>query len=419
MTITLDETTAPLVREVTIDLVDLSTIKARIKKLNRRAVRLGLPEITFVEIAHAERRHVGYGLEVSIKVPTVTLVITGRTPKLPGGWKFLGSIEHLGEAGNLVHGDDDRLSAWRTAGPDCSHCASTRSRKKTVILEDKNSALIQVGSTCLKDFLGHNDPIAIVDFEADFYDLDEFDGNSGGNGFVETLRLLVIAAASIRANGWAAKSSGAEATTAAVVEVACRIRSLPVTGRNGEESSLSVHFKRMNVTDEDVKRAETVLAWVRAIPQNEANNYLANLRVIGSQDVIDAKHIGTLISAESAMVRAVEAEAARADADANKCAIPEVGRIVITGEILRMKYTDTPYGETHKMLVQVTTDAGVYKLWGSVPSALDGEVGFAEQGDTVTFTATVERSHNDEAFGFFKRPSKASKVTTNNNEGDN
>ena len=89
MTITLDETTAPLVREVTIDLVDLSTIKARIKKLNRRAVRLGLPEITFVEIAHAERRHVGYGLEVSIKVPTVTLVITGRTPKLPGGWKWI------------------------------------------------------------------------------------------------------------------------------------------------------------------------------------------------------------------------------------------------------------------------------------------------------------------------------------------
>jgi len=416
--------TESFVREVTLDLIDLGTLKARIKKLNRRALRLGLPEITFVETARVERRHVGYGLEVSIKVPTVTVVISGRTPKLPGGWKFIGSIEHLGDAGNLIHGDDERLATWRNAEPLCGHCNKIRSRKKTAILENSDSELIQVGSTCIKDFLGyHSDPEAILKYEADFYSLDDDFGDSrgSGDGPRETLRVLTLAAASIRANGWAAKSSGGEVPTSYVVEIACGLTSMPRLTNRDEEPPALVHFKRVNVTDRDVQRAEEVLEWVRSIPENESNNYLANLRVVGSQDLVIARHLGTLVSAESAMIREREAAVAREAADADKCRIPQTGRITVSGEIVRMKYVDSPYGEIHKMLVKVTTNEGEYKLWGSVPRSLEGDyvsdanhgqilMGAAEQGDKITFTATVERSRDDDSFGFFKRPSKASLV---------
>ena len=47
------------------------------------------------------------------------------------------------------------------------------------------------------------------------------------------------------------------------------------------------------------------------------------------------------------------------------------------------------------------------KLWGSVPSALIDQV---EAGVKVSLTATVEKSRDDDHFGFFKRPSKAKEV---------
>ena len=82
------------------------------------------------------------------------------------------------------------------------------------------------------------------------------------------------------------------------------------------------------------------------------------------------------------------------------------------------------------MTVKVVTEAGAFRVWGSVPAALEtaaielldelradarradaySTVQFnlsdALRGRSITFTGTVEPS--DEAdFGFFKRPSKA------------
>jgi hypothetical protein len=55
------------------------------------------------------------------------------------------------------------------------------------------------------------------------------------------------------------------------------------------------------------------------------------------------------------------------------------------------------------MLVQ-TADG--WKAWGSVPSSLSG----VKVGQFVQFQARVERSRDDEKFGFFSRPTKARTV---------
>lgn len=75
------------------------------------------------------------------------------------------------------------------------------------------------------------------------------------------------------------------------------------------------------------------------------------------------------------------------------------GRIVVTGTVLSTKWQDNDFGGSLKMLVK---DARNFKVWGTVPSSVE-----VRKGDTITFTATVTKSDNDEAFGFFKRPSKA------------
>jgi hypothetical protein len=92
------------------------------------------------------------------------------------------------------------------------------------------------------------------------------------------------------------------------------------------------------------------------------------------------------------------------------------GNRVIEGKIVSVKDKHTPYGMTLKMLV-VQSDFN--KVWGTVPRSLeelsfssvdrDGNVteGIELKGQRVRFSATVERSRDDEHFGFYKRPTKA------------
>jgi Fic family protein len=75
------------------------------------------------------------------------------------------------------------------------------------------------------------------------------------------------------------------------------------------------------------------------------------------------------------------------------------GRQVITGLVLALKWQSSQYGDTLKMLVQ--DDRG-FRVWGSVPSSLE-----VNREERVQFTATVQQSDKDPKFGFFKRPTKA------------
>lgn len=77
------------------------------------------------------------------------------------------------------------------------------------------------------------------------------------------------------------------------------------------------------------------------------------------------------------------------------------GRYEISGEIKSVKFQESYYGDTLKMLVEFD---GANRVWGTVPKSIWDE---AEKGLSVTFTATVERSKDDDHFGFFKRPTKA------------
>jgi hypothetical protein len=140
-----------------------------------------------------------------------------------------------------------------------------------------------------------------------------------------------------------------------------------------------------------------------------------------------------------ALVKDAEREARPVEPETPMVPVP-VGRYQFTGTILTIKSQDSDFGPTLKMLVQVTTDEGRYKVWGTFPKALEGEWGCnahlvpassdeyhsgghrfncaqgyingAGKGDTVRLTATVSRSDRDETFGFFSRPTKAEVLPT-------
>lgn len=95
-----------------------------------------------------------------------------------------------------------------------------------------------------------------------------------------------------------------------------------------------------------------------------------------------------------------EAQRAAEHAAAKPC---PTGRIKVSGTVITTKIQTSDFGNVLKMLVQ-SPDG--WKVWGTVPRDLD-----VYKGDRVEFTAMVEPSKDDDKFGFFKRPTKAAKVS--------
>ena len=76
------------------------------------------------------------------------------------------------------------------------------------------------------------------------------------------------------------------------------------------------------------------------------------------------------------------------------------GRKKLSGKVLSVKWVESQWGGTEKMLLALPDGNRVF---GSVPSSVEVSV-----GDEVELTATVKVSDRDTHLGFFSRPSKAS-----------
>ena len=79
--------------------------------------------------------------------------------------------------------------------------------------------------------------------------------------------------------------------------------------------------------------------------------------------------------------------------------VPETDeRIVIEGTVKSIAEKANDFGI--RWVFTVEDDRG-FRVWGTIPKSIDPSI-----GDRVRFTAKVERSSDDETFGFIKRPTK-------------
>lgn len=102
------------------------------------------------------------------------------------------------------------------------------------------------------------------------------------------------------------------------------------------------------------------------------------------------------------------------------------GRIEVTGRVLTIKSQPSNFGYGGSVTKMLVLDDRGFKVWGTFPEALTDPIfelakqaglegmelscaGLVKSGAKVRvgFTAAVEKSRDDETFGFVKRPSKA------------
>lgn len=130
---------------------------------------------------------------------------------------------------------------------------------------------------------------------------------------------------------------------------------------------------------------------------------------------LSEKQIELVFKIQRDVAERAERQAARDAALADAPAI-ENGRYTVTGTIISTKYQESMYGTQHKMLIEL--DNG-NRLWGTVPRSIEDAVWALKDSDydwiqvgefkgtKVQFDAQVERSNDDDHFGFYKRPTKA------------
>lgn len=105
--------------------------------------------------------------------------------------------------------------------------------------------------------------------------------------------------------------------------------------------------------------------------------------------------------------------AAEAELKAAGVKAPE-GKVKVRGKVVRVKWQDSAYGGSLKMIVE---DQDGWKVWVSVPRSLQMssclvngewvERRDVQEGDMVEFVADLTRSDRDPLFAFGKRPTKA------------
>lgn len=124
----------------------------KIKSLSKKSLKISGQEITFEikrtffkEFKTEKETFYSEVKEVVINFPEIKIE----------GWKLLGKIEHFPEGNFITSFTCDEIDTkYRNVDSVCDHCNKKRKRNSTFILENNQNEKIQVGKSCLDEFLG-------------------------------------------------------------------------------------------------------------------------------------------------------------------------------------------------------------------------------------------------------------------------
>ena len=367
----------------------LSVLDDRIAEMAKIAKRYQFPLPTYTIVGYdydtTDEKTTAYAI---VKINDVNL-------RFDGGWQFVAVVDHT-TAGNVVRtapqfADDTTLTMeLATVAPTCDHCGKTRQRTKTIVVKNEEGNTKRIGGQCAKTFLGNHvtlsqammDYFIMLDRLAQFTDSDEYGTASRVFAAIE---VMAVANAVIRVYGYT-KANEFNA---------------------GTKDRVTAVLRPSEFTKELAEGVKVVLADYEVSEQTV--NYLTNLEAtslfesnvkVAVMSGDTRKHFGLIVWAVEMYRRSLIVEAPQTEAQPVVELKPVVeGRITITGEVVRLYSRETDFGVQFKMIV--LDDRG-FKVCGTQPMSLD-----VNEGDRVEFVATVEASQNDNAFGFFKRPTKA------------
>ncbi len=351
--------------------------KTKVQAINLRAQKRGFTGIVTLE-AHRvevesvdefgfERTDIWWDVELSGDVPCYN------------GWEFLATLDWDPHAGLVVRSAPGSPNVDRDSLKEnhCDHCNTNRQRNETYLVRNRETnQQLQVGSTCIKDFLGWSTNIVFLDVDSIGEDL----GLGTGSGLpdsVNTLYALAVAWALIKLDGYKTADSNGS-TKGDVFDVIWHPRSMAPERRQ--------ELARIRELAEEAKtRAAECLAWVLSDDFTGSGDYALNLKAVAGADYVTSRNIGILASAPQAWAKWQQRTLIR-EAEAQQVSnwIGEVGqRLVLTATIKGIQFIPGDFGTT--VLYSMRDAAGNIIKWFASREAFGDEV-----GREVVFKATVK-----------------------------
>ena len=370
---------------VPVDAID--TIEARVDRLRKRAERVGFPVPTALHGSRSFRSNDGVSTE------WMNLVIEADGPLQIGDFEFVGTISALGDGSPFI---TYAPGVERTDyAPDrvnyCDHCHTLRDRNNTYIVRsDGDAALFQVGSSCIKDYTGH-DPALIVAWLRAVNDLSFSDEEVEGWGrsatrFYDVSTIIDYAARIVSKTGYISKQKSEEEGRVSTAE---SIRAWLSAGTTVERE-----FNIAYPVDEASERLfnDTMVAVGSSLGTSDWALDIARLVNAGS---VQWRHVGILGSAVILGMRKVEREAAEGVPESHF--IGTIGQHLEFSDVLvtLVRGYENMYGQGYVIRMRVNGCDDL--LWFSSGAA--GES--INEGDTIRLVGTVKghevdsRSHRE------------------------
>lgn len=343
-------------------------VESALAALAKRCARRGLPTIDVAwGKAYTRRAHLsetvcmGAGCRGCSNIARIPLTLTGDAPKY-AGWTLVAALTHV-EGETVVRGASVP-EMYRTRGSSCDHCKTSRQRAETYLVRHDDGRMMQVGSDCLHDFLGHEEAEKIA-LQATMlylaYGAAE-DGEEGfGGGQRDHLTLdeyLPMVAWCVRVEGWVSRTAARERDMGA----ATADRALMYLGDAKARKEAGA-----DPTSEDAKLAADASLWAEALTDAQVsgeNDYLHNLRVVARCGYVTNKLAGVGAS----MITAYERHLGRERAKAARALLPpstHVGTLGVRGcwsAVLDfVTGYETDYGYT--TVLKFRTDDGAVVVW--------------------------------------------------------
>jgi hypothetical protein len=273
-------------------------IEAQLIKLNKRAEKLGIDSISYEwGKAYTERRkvltqnpksQVSEPVFVERDILVIPIQIMGPFDVSYSGWDFVATIQHIDNDTNIIRSIEDvQIPTEFRSGSKCDHCNINRYRKDTYILRnEEDNRFIQVGKSCIKDFLGGHSPDRILE-KANFISelihfMNDTSGYERGRPVWSVEEVLSTTYAVIRDHGWTSvkvsQENGRKATKYFVMD--------NLFGDNR-------YYPLSIVSDNDIEKAKQAASWAENISDTECESeYLYNLRAIAQSGMVDERLIG-------------------------------------------------------------------------------------------------------------------------------
>lgn len=394
--------------------------------LNKRASKKGIPSITVEKTGEeiVEKRYNPNRVDSRKGVMLKKIKFRIRVPQLqlPGGWKFIGRVDHT-DIGNLIvsvpnsgHEEDLHRLYGNSQPSYCDHCNTTRKRTSTFVVQDAQNKLKRIGRQCLKDYLPGGDQgvknmldyaeylskIAegLKEFESrggeGDYDDDRMGGGSSRYDSFRIKETLGVALAYVRKLGYVSRSKAnadnesggqSEPTSAKIVRgITGELEDKLARDKNNGslKAELSALEDYRGNKEKYEEESDKVIEWglehiTRQLEKpSNMTEYFKNLQTIlsgaASSGAIPEKYIGYLVSILPAYNKAIEAQ------DQEKLSNErgeQVSNYIGTmgGPIGELNYNDKR--KLKKMGVE-GVDSFPYN--GPIPVTVTGSRGFERQG---------------------------------------